>query len=159
MKKYGLPLFFVFLLFACQSKQQQAVDEELMVQQALEKIDWTKVDAYPSVDRCDSLLSETERQQCFFEFISSNLQERLHLDTLVGVYPKIDTLQVLVTIFPDAKISFEPYQVSDSLAFESNEIDSILQLRLEDFPQINPALKRGIPVKTQFVLPIILKVD
>jgi len=26
-----------------------------------------------------------------------------------------------------------------------------------DFPKVNPAIKRGIPVKTQFVLPVIIK--
>jgi hypothetical protein len=34
-----------------------------------------------------------------------------------------------------------------------------LKARLIDFPKINPALKRGIPVKSQFILPVILKVQ
>ena len=37
------------------------------------------------------------------------------------------------------------------------KIDSILHARLVDFPKVNPATKRGIPVKTQFVLPVIIK--
>jgi len=30
---------------------------------------------------------------------------------------------------------------------------------LVDYPKINPAIKRGVPVKTQFTLPVILKVE
>jgi hypothetical protein len=32
-----------------------------------------------------------------------------------------------------------------------------LAARLADFPKINPAVKRGVPVKSQFILPVILK--
>ena len=37
-------------------------------------------------------------------------------------------------------------------------IDSIIQTRLADFPAVEPAIKQGIKVKSQFVLPVILKV-
>jgi hypothetical protein len=30
---------------------------------------------------------------------------------------------------------------------------------LVDFPKVTPAIKHGIPVKTQFILPVILKVE
>ena len=39
------------------------------------------------------------------------------------------------------------------------KIDSILTARLSDFPKVEPAIKRGIKVKTQFVLPVIIKVE
>ena len=44
----------------------------------------------------------------------------------------------------------------DTLSVLYPELDTI---RLVDFPKINPAIKRGIPVKTQFILPVILKVE
>jgi hypothetical protein len=43
------------------------------------------------------------------------------------------------------------------LAYDKIKIDSILKSKLIDFPKVNPALKRGIPVKTEFVLPVIIK--
>jgi hypothetical protein len=45
------------------------------------------------------------------------------------------------------------------VAYDTVKIDSILKARLVGFPKINPAIKRGIPVKTQFILPVILKVE
>lgn len=134
-------------------------DPDLLLQEEMKKIDWNKVDAYPSVDACDSLFNESERKQCFFDFISSQLQARLDLDTLTSVYPQADTLEVLVTVFPDAHIEFALQTTTDSLQLQSQQLDSILRLRLDGFPEINPALKRGVPIKTQFVLPVILKMD
>ena len=57
----------------------------------------------------------------------------------------------------DATFQFEP-QLNDTLSYDANKIDSIIKTRLVDFPKVNPAIKRGIPVKTQFVLPVILDV-
>jgi hypothetical protein len=31
--------------------------------------------------------------------------------------------------------------------------------RLSDFPKVEPAIKRGVKVKTQFVLPVIIKME
>jgi hypothetical protein len=56
-------------------------------------------------------------------------------------------------------MQFEPQFPKDSVAYDKTKIDSILKVRLVDFPKINPAIKRGIPVKTQFILPVILKVE
>ena len=159
MRYLCLTIFLVSLLTSCQWRDKVKVNEELLLQEELNKIDWTQVDAYPSVDQCDSLLDEKERRACFFDFISTYIQSKLETDTLVGAFPSIDTLEVMVTVFPDSKITIEPNNTSDSLRFNAGKLDSILRIRFQDFPIINPALKRGVPVKTQFVLPVILKTE
>ena len=45
----------------------------------------------------------------------------------------------------------------DSLGYNLKEIDSIIQTKLTNFPPIEPASKRGVKVKTQFILPVIIK--
>ena len=69
----------------------------------------------------------------------------------------IRLLPVKVTVFPTSEVAFEPQFPKDSVAYDTIKIDSILHARLLDFPKVNPAIKRGIPVKTQFVLPVIIK--
>jgi hypothetical protein len=71
----------------------------------------------------------------------------------------LDTIEVRITVFPDSKITFEPLFPSDSLTYDKQKTDSIIKARLTDFPKIEPAQKEGIPVKTQFILPVILKAD
>jgi hypothetical protein len=57
----------------------------------------------------------------------------LSSDTLSILYPELDTIEVKVTIFPNAKW-FEP-QFRDSVAYDTIKIDSILHARLVDFPK------------------------
>lgn len=133
--------------------------KEDLLQKELQAINWNEVDEFPSVPECEKLEDKLQRNQCFFEFITQTIQEKLSADTLSILYPKLDTIEVKVTVFPDATLHFEPQFPKDSVAYDTIKVDSILRSRLTDFPKINPALKRGIPVKTQFILPVILKVE
>lgn len=133
--------------------------EKELLQMELKSINWKEVDEYPSVVDCEKIDNKAQRQQCFFEVLTQLIQEKLSVDTLSVLYPELDTIEVKVTIFPNATMQFEPQFPKDSVAYDTIKIDSILKARLIDFPKINPALKRGIPVKTQFILPVILKVE
>ena len=57
-------------------------------------------------------------------------------------------------------MQFETQFQNDSIPLaDKTKIDSILTSRLSDFPKVEPAIKRGVKVKTQFVLPVIIKME
>lgn len=131
--------------------------EQELLEQQLKEINWQEVDEYPSVSDCETLTDANLRKQCFFDFLTATIEQKLAVDTLATMFPKLDTIEVRVTVLPDATLEFKPEFPKDSVAYDTIKIDSILRARLVDFPKVNPAIKRGIPVKTQFVLPVIIK--
>ena len=158
MKHYYL--FLVIILFnSCQYFQKQVPSESDLLQKELKAINWKEVDEYPSVADCENIDNKAQRKQCFFEVLTQLIQQKLSIDTLSDLYPKLDTIEVKVTIFPNATMEFEPQFPRDSVAYDRIKIDSILKARLTDFPKVNPAIKRGVPVKTQFILPVIIKAE
>ena len=158
LKQYYL--FLVFLFFnSCQYLDKQIPSEKELLQNELKSINWKEVDEYPSVVDCEKIDNRAQRQKCFFEVLTQLIQQKLSVDTLSVLYPELDTIEVKVTVFPNATLQFEPQFPKDSVTYDKIKIDSILKARLIDFPKINPAIKRGIPVKTQFILPVILKVE
>jgi hypothetical protein len=160
MKKIILTVFLSILLFSsCQYFEKQVPSEKDLLQKELKSINWKEVDEFPSVYGSDTIENKIERQQCFFEYMTQLIQHKLSVDTLSVLYPELDTIEVKVTVFPNSRIIFEPLFPKDSVAYDTVKIDSILKARLVGFPKINPAIKRGIPVKTQFILPVILKVE
>jgi hypothetical protein len=160
MRKIILILLLLPLLFnSCQYFDKQVPSEKELLQKELKAINWKEVDEFPSIADCEQIDDKIQRQQCFFECMTQLIQEKLSVDTLSVLYPELDTIEVKVTIFPNAKMQFEPQFPKDSVAYDTIKIDSILKARLVGFPKINPAIKRGIPVKTQFILPVILKVE
>ncbi|RZJ29863.1 MAG: hypothetical protein EOO48_06475 [Flavobacterium sp.] len=157
MKKTVLYALFP-LVFGCQYIEKAPSKDELLDKE-MKSVNWNEVDEYPSIADCEALKDKTERRHCFFEFLTEEIQQKLGIDTLAILYPKLDTIQVKVTVFPDSTIGFEPNFTKDSTIYDTKRIDSILHARLVDFPKVSPAIKRGIPVKSQFLLPILLKTE
>lgn len=157
--KQNILLLLLFILNSCQYFDKQVPSEKELLQKELNTINWNEVDEYPSFVDCNKMDSKVARQQCFFQYLTTLIQEKISIDTLSNLYPELDTIQVKVTVFPDSSMQFQPQFPKDSVAYDTIKIDSILHARLVNFPKVSPAIKRGIPVKTQFVLPVIIKVE
>lgn len=156
--KQFIALFLIYICCtSCDYFCKPVPSKEILLENELKSIDWNQVDQYPSIVECENIEDKSQRQQCFFEYLTSIIQQKLSQDTLPFRGVNMDTITVKVTVFPDATIDFEPQFPKDSVAYDIIKIDSLLTEKLKDFPRINPALKRGIPVKTQFILPVILK--
>lgn len=157
--KYYFLLLVILLFNSCQFFEKQIPSEKELLAKELNEINWKEVDEFPSLSDCERIEDKIQRNQCFFELLTQLIQEKLSIDTLSVLYPELDTIEVKVTVFPNSTLQFEPQFPKDSVAYDTIKIDSILKARLVDFPKVNPAIKRGIPVKTQFILPVILKVE
>lgn len=150
-----LVLIAIILLQSCQFFDKRVPDEKELLQQELKKINWKEVDQWPTFIECDSIPDKENQRNCFYQMMSTQLQEKLRDDSIAKLFPQLDSIQVKVTIFSDSKVKFEPI-INDTIQIDHTQLDSIFQLRLSDFPKINPAIKRGIPVKTEFQLPVVL---
>ena len=151
-----IAFFLIFLLQSCQFFDKKVPDENVLLEQELKKINWKQVDEFPSFTTCDSLSDTYSKQSCFYETLSYQLHSKLKDDSIAKLFPQLDTIQVKVIISSNSDVNFEAI-ISDSIAYNKIQLDSIFQLRLTDFPKINPAIKRGIPVKSQFQLPVVLQ--
>lgn len=156
MKSSWIIFFFPVLFASCQWMSAQLPNEQELLEEELNKIDWTKVDTYPSVASCDTIFDETARKACFFDYITAALEENLRMDTLRGTFATLDTLNVLVTIQADAQVSLSLYQLNDSVKQQLKSVDSLLMVKSKTFDNLSPATKRGVPVTSQFVLPLVL---
>lgn len=156
-KRYLIIITISLGCYSCQYIDNQIPSKKKLIEKELKAINWNEVDEYPTVQDCELLEDKVEQKKCFFEFLSAQIQDKLAVPPLLILYPELDTIEVKITIFADSRLEFEPLFPKDSIAFDSIKIDSILKTRLVDFPKIKPAIKRGLPVKTQFVLPVVLK--
>jgi len=151
-------LLLPLLLASCQYFEKQVPNEEELLKQRLKEIDWNKVSSYPSLAECDAITDKGLKKECFFSTMTRLVQEKLGTDTIAMLYPEIDTIRVKVTVYPDATLKFEPQIPKDSVKYDSVKIDSVIKARLVGFPKIEPAQKEGIPVTSEFILPVILDV-
>ena len=138
MKK-ALALLFLILISSCQYFGGEVPSKKELLDKELNAINWNEVDEFPSFSECDKIKDERMQKQCFFEFLTQTIQEKLTSDTLATLYPELDTIEVKVTVFPNSTMKFEPQFPKDSTAYDTIKIDSILKSRLVNFPKVNPA--------------------
>ena len=67
-----------------------------------------------------------------------------------------DTVLVKLKVDNIGKISLSEIKISDKTKELLPNFDSILKISLENLPVLQPAIKRDMPVTTEFTLPIIL---
>ncbi len=144
--------FFIFILqfFSCNYFERQTITTDIIVKKRLKEINWNTVDTYPTVIGCETIKNKTEQKKCFFDYMTQTISEKLNPIDYKKSF-KTDSIQVKVTVFQDSTLQFQ--SVNDSLNSNKNKIDSLLKVRLIDFSKIIPATKRGIQVKTQFIIP------
>ncbi|WP_073307584.1 hypothetical protein [Flavobacterium terrae] len=147
------PLSLAFLLFSCQYFEKEVPSKDELLKQEIKKIDWDKVDEFPSLVVCDSLDSKEDRKQCFFELLTRDLESRLSNDTIRTQFPSIDTLQLKIIVSPDYTIEFASQNTSEDVF----KLDSVVKQLTVGMPIIEPAIKRGIKVKSEFVVPVVIK--
>lgn len=155
--KYNFLLIIAFIFSSCQFFETEKFSSEAFYEEEIKTITWNDVDTYPQFNSCRSLTEKEEGKQCFFNRLNSEILNTIQQHHLI-VHGDVDE-RVLVHI-----------QVSETgiLAINFIEIDSLTTLK---FPKLEswiyqsieavetplPALKRGIPVKTKFTLPVLLK--
>lgn len=128
--------------------------KEKLLQKELQSINWKQVDEFPMIDDCEKLHDDAQQKQCFFEMLSADLKKRIK-DSYNGSLVLKDTVFIKVTVQANSKVLFKTQNSVKNINVDNQKIDSILQKDTIDFPRIKPALKRGIVVKSEFVLPIV----
>lgn len=135
-------LVYILLLFfnSCQLFVEKQLTENEILEKRMAAIDWTKVDVLPSFSECDLLKNQTDKKNCFFEFLQQKILEKLTKDKFVF---ESDSLKIQVLLDKNGNFQFFDYN-------KNSVLDSILKIKLANFPRANPAIKQGIYVKSEF---------
>ncbi len=149
-------ILMLLILISCQSCQffDTKVSKDKLLQKEINAVNWKKVDEFPSISECETIGDDAQQQQCFFEFLSADIKSRIK-NNVKGATLFRDTIFVKIIVTANSKVLFETQESKSNNVFDSKKIDSILRNDTLKFPIIKPALKRGMLVKSEFVLPII----
>ena len=116
-------------------------------------IDYSKVDVSPSFKKSKNFPVKV-KESCFREEINSRMQSSLIAYNFTAKEFINET--ILIDLLIDANGRFKlkkitkPNRINDQLP----KLDSILKSTIMKLPKIAPAFKEGIPVVTQYQLPI-----
>lgn len=155
------PLFILLLLLAtsCQFFETEKVSSETIYKEEIKTIDWKDVDRYPSFPNCENVLEKPLQKDCFINTITSQLYKSISDEGIVATREIYDTVSVNFEISSAGDLSILKIKMDSVLKREFPDLDNWILQSVDSLRPIAPAFKRGIPVKTQFTLPVIIRTN
>lgn len=150
---------FLLLATACQFFETEKISSEEIYKDEIQTIDWNEVDSYPVFDNCDDSLDKKEQQDCFINTVTTHLYESISRGNMIAVREIDDTLNVNFEVGNDGRLSVLKIEIDSLLQQEFPSLKRLILSSIDSLQPIAPAYKRGIPVKTQFTLPVIIQTD
>jgi hypothetical protein len=154
--KYVLVLL---LLTSCQFFETEKVSTETFYKEEVEAIDWKAVDQYPAFKECEAISEKTAQKNCFELTLSNHLRQAFETHNAMAIRSLNDTVNLAFSIDNKGKLFVDKITMSNAIRTEFPLLDSWLMEGIDTLHPVAPAYKRGIPVATSFLLPIVIKTD
>lgn len=122
-------------------------------------IDFTTVDAYPLFAECKDLNVQEAQIECFEDNLIEKLHQLIYLKTANTSMVIQDTVYLDLSVAKDYRIKILNIESTPAIDKFLPELDSVFTASVKQLPSVvQPAIKRGIPVETQFRLPVFISV-
>jgi hypothetical protein len=154
-KQFITGLLYVLLVASCSYFERASKKEDIPVIDTI--IDFNSVDAFPLFPNCKDIPSRDKQQVCFQLEMAQHIYAALKEYDLNTKENIVDTVLVQLRVNAQGKTSLSKIQIGDDTRKLLPKFDSILIVSLEKLPDLKPAIKRNMPVITEFTLPIVLR--
>ena len=122
-------------------------------------VDFTSVDFSPSFKVCDTLINKLKKTDCFRTTMHQEIYKSLAKNSIQLKKDVDETIVVVIKIQADKQVVLASIKASDSLLKHIPNLKKMIKKSIADLPDVYPAIKRGIPVTTQYKLPIRIKLE
>ena len=120
-------------------------------------IDFNSVDVFPLFPACDSIPSQEKQKICSQIKLSEHIYASLSTQEIISTDILNDTILIKLNIDKSGKVSLSSLMANDHINQQIPNLDSLIDSGIEKLPLLKPAIKRGMPVTTEFTLPIVVK--
>ncbi len=155
LKLNNIKFFFIFSFlnfFSCDVLEKKPNEMR-------EKLIWTANDEYPTVIECENVVDTEDRLNCFYEYLYEYLSNNLKNRDDVKNLEFNDSIMIKIIVDKNGKVYPSEIRFKNP-EYYNEKINSIIYELLDSMPTVVPAVKTdyGVKVKSQFDLPLILKV-
>ncbi|CAM1369132.1 conserved protein of unknown function [Tenacibaculum soleae] len=120
-------------------------------------IDFTKVDISPTFKICNQL-PINEKKVCFYEEVTKRIQNSIATYKFITKETINETILIDLLVDKSGIFKLKEIKSSKKVMQQFPKLDSLLKNAINKLPQITPAFKKGIPVTTQYRLPLRVEV-
>lgn len=154
--KYVLLFLFLPVFSSCQLFENKKVDAQTYFENEIQTINWEQIDSYPELTGCSKVIDQQESKSCFENKLVAHVGNSIASRSMKTVYPIQDTIVVHFKISEKASISVLQVKMDSVVKSNFPKMERWIVEGIDSMQLVAPAYKRGVPVKTQFTLPIVL---
>lgn len=159
MMQRFLFVILIVLTSSCQFFETEKVSSEQIYEEEIQAINWTEIDTYPSFSNCEDSFEKQDQRDCFVNTINTHLFKSISQKNLLASSELADTIFVDFEISRDGRLSILNISIDSVLRTDFPQLEKLIAKSIDSLQPIAPAYKRGIPVKTQFTLPVIISTE
>ena len=159
MKKEIIMLLLIIGFTSCQFFETEKISSETFLNEEINSINWKDVDQYPVFTECEHFTEKLEQKKCFETTVTSRLYKSILSENMLVTRDMHDTLLLEVTVNEKGKLSIVNIVADSVLTAQLPLLEINIKRSIDSLQPIAPAYKRGIPVRTTFILPIVIKTD
>jgi hypothetical protein len=159
MKFASLLILFLLLTTSCSFLEKEKITSETILEEELKSINWNEVDVYPVFPNCNETAQKQEQINCFTTTLTTHIETYLKSKELLSKDKVSVAIPLNLLVDENGQISIKNTIDEENIRSSLPEINQWLAEAVAELPKIDPALKRGIPVKTQFVLPLMIQTE
>jgi len=152
---------FIFLVSAtsCQYFDTEKISAETFYDEEIKTLDLKQIDTYPIFQECEKVMGKEETRLCFENELTARIAQSLSRESLKAINSLQDTLWVNFTISEKAIITVNEVKTDSLIHLEFPKLQEKVAQKIDNITLKAPAYKRGIPVKTRFNLPIVIRTE
>ncbi|GEQ84522.1 hypothetical protein ULMS_00300 [Patiriisocius marinistellae] len=152
--KYTVFLFIIIIATSCNYFETEKITSETFYTEEIKTIDFKDVDTFPVFKSCENSTEKEASKQCFISALSDTVTGALLDRNLVAMQDLDETIAVSFQVSAKGIIAIQHIEIDSLAALEFPKLKEWISQRLDSMTLIAPAYKRGIPVTTEFTLPI-----
>jgi hypothetical protein len=122
-------------------------------------IDFSSVDASPTFEACSHFIEKEEKNNCFRNTLYTHISISLAKHRFEVKKPIEEVIKVELLIDRKGNASVLRIISSQFIKESIQHLDSLVKVSVANLPTLFPATKRGIPVTTQYQIPIQISVN
>jgi len=139
--------------------ETEKISSEEFLEEELRSIDWNEVDTYPVFPDCDESQDKITQKECFESTLLSHIENHLLNKEMVSSQSLSERVLMMIFVNDAGVISASEIVMDSIVNTELPDLKFWLDQSLKTLPKTSPALKRGIPVTTQFTLPVVIETE
>ena len=158
MKK-ALLLFLFTLLTGCNNFETRKISSEEVLDQESKSLNWREVDEYPAFEHCRNITDIDKAKECFESTVATSVNNYLSRQEPIVTEAIDDTVFVHLEISKTGVPTIESIDSDSLVTSQLPELQLWLKQSIDSLPRIHPASKRGIPVSSVFIMPVMIKAE